>query len=81
MKRTLLVVVLVSAIFVAGCGGVWVNSEYRELLDKTTEWSAVAAKRGEVGDLSLEDAVKLLGQNATLWRDFQNASLGLVEGD
>ena len=77
MKRVLLVVLL-AAFFAAGCGGVWVNAEYRVLLDKTTAWSEAVAKRGEVNEMTLEEAVKFLRLNATLWRDFQDASVGAV---
>lgn len=78
--RRLVLGVLVLSVVMAGCGGVWVNSEYRELLDKTTAWSSAVAVRGEAGQLSLEEAVQLLRLNATLWRDFQNASVGQAGG-
>jgi len=76
MKR-LICTTLVMAVVLAGCGGVWVNSEYRELLDKTAAWAQVTSTRAEVGELTPENMVEGLQLNAMLWRDFRNASLGL----
>jgi len=76
MKR-ILCTALVMAVVLAGCGGVWVNSEYRELLDKTTAWAQVTSTRASVGDLTPENMVEALRLQALLWKDFQNASLGL----
>ena len=50
MKRTI-VLVLLCAVCLTGCGGVWMNADYSRLLDETAALSDETARRALAGQL------------------------------
>jgi len=68
----MLVVVLVSTIFVAGCGMV-MNGEYSDRLAAAVLWSASESQKADNGDLTTAEMVQALKDNAAKWRDFKQA--------
>ena len=70
-----LIVCILLAVFLGGCG-VWMNSEYSQLLDKTTALSHETAIRAQDGTLSQADMVNSLNYQADTWQRFRDARDG-----
>lgn len=75
-KRLVLVALAVALVLVAGCGGVWMNARYSELLDRTAAVSAETADRAESGKLDCEQAKLALRAQAEVWSLFKKARDG-----
>ncbi len=71
-----LVTALVVLPFVAGCGGVIMNAEYSQLLDKTCALSAETAARATMGELSEAEKTAALNKQAETWQKFKDARDG-----
>ncbi len=78
MKRTI-VVVLLCAVCLTGCGGVWMNARYTRLLDETAGISDETARRALVGQLDANEMASALAAQAEVWNKFRVAREGLAE--
>lgn len=74
MKR-LLVVSLVLLVL-SGCSGVWMNSTYSSLLDRTAAVSAETAARADAGKLTPDEMKQALADQAVVWQRFRDARDG-----
>lgn len=75
MKR-LIVVVLLCAVLLTGCSGVWMNAEYTRLLDETAALSDVTARRANAGQLDANEMAAALSVQARVWCKFVAAREG-----
>ena len=75
MRRTIWIAVLL-AVLLAGCGGVWMNAEYSQLLDETAALSDQTARRAEAGRLDPNQMTQALRLQAEVWRKFRDARDG-----
>ena len=78
MKKTILIMMVV-VLFVGGCRGVMLNSEYSEQLDKNVAISAEVVKRATAELLTKDEMVRALRASAESWRKFQNGRDGISE--
>lgn len=80
--RTVLVTLLLAGLFcvavcgVAGCGGVWMNAEYSQLLDRTAALADASATRAQTGLVSPADMATVLRLEADVWQKFRDARDG-----
>ena len=72
MKRTI-VLVLLCAVCLTGCGGVWMNAEYTGLLTSTAQLSAETACRANAGQLTPEEMKEALTSQSIVWARFVDA--------
>ncbi len=75
MKRTI-VLVLLCAVCLTGCGGVWMNADYSRLLDQTAELSVETARRARAGQLDPNEMAAALSAQADVWNKFIAAREG-----
>jgi hypothetical protein len=75
MKRTI-VLVLLCAVCLTGCGGVWMNADYSRLLDQTAELSGETARRAKAGQLDPNEMAAALVVQADVWNKFVAAREG-----
>jgi len=78
MKRTI-VVVLLCAVCLTGCGGVWMNADYSRLLDETAALSDETARRALGGQLDPNEMASALAAQADVWNKFRVAREGLAK--
>jgi len=72
MKRKI-VLVLLCAVCLTGCGGVWMNAEYTGLLTSTAQLSAETAYRANAGQLTPEEMKEALTSQSIVWARFADA--------
>ncbi len=72
MKRKI-VLVLLCAACLTGCGGVWMNAEYSGLLTSTAQLSAETAYRAKAGQLTPEEMKEALTSQSIVWARFVDA--------
>jgi hypothetical protein len=72
MKRTI-VLVLLCAVCLTGCGGVWMNAEYSGLLTSTAQLSAETAYRANAGQLTPDEMKQALTSQSIVWAKFVDA--------
>ena len=72
MKRTI-VLVLLCAVCLTGCGGVWMNADYTGLLTSTAQLSAETAYRANAGQLTPEEMKEALTSQSIVWARFVDA--------
>jgi len=75
MKRWI-VVVLLCAVFMTGCGGVWMNATYSRLLDETAALADETARRADAGQLDPNEMADALTIQAGVWSKFVAAREG-----
>lgn len=61
---------------VAGCGGVWMNAEYSQLLDRTAALADASATRAQTGLMTGDDMATVLRLEANVWQKFRDARDG-----
>ncbi|KKL14225.1 hypothetical protein LCGC14_2517880 [marine sediment metagenome] len=77
MKKMLTSMLLLIVLTVGtGCSGVIMNARYSELLDRTVVLSDVTATDAEAGELSGDQMIEALRDQADIWRKFQDARDG-----
>jgi len=80
--RTVLVTLLVAGLScaavcgVAGCGGVWMNADYSQLLDRTAALADASATRAQTGLATSADMATVLRLEANVWQKFRDARDG-----
>jgi len=75
MKRTILLVLL-CAVCLTGCGGVWMNADYSQLLDDTAALSEETARRALAGHLDPNEMAAALAAQSDVWNKFRAAREG-----
>jgi len=75
-----LVVSILCATVLAGCGGVWMNAEYSRLLDETAALSAETARRAQAGELDPNEMAAALRAQAGVWAKLVDARDGNAPG-
>ncbi len=75
MKKQICLVLLL-ALFAAGCSGVWMTARYATVLDKTVALSADTAAKAQAGQLTDQQKVDALVKQAQTWKLFQDARDG-----
>ena len=82
MKRLLMLLLIVAVLCAtAGCGGVVMNAEYRQLLDETAALSAETAARAQAGKLTTDEMAQALAAQAQTWQKFKDARDGRADDD
>lgn len=76
----LVVVAVLLAALLGGCGGVILNAEYSQLLDETAALSAETAARAGRGNLDANEMVESLRLQAGIWQRFRDARDGVASG-
>jgi hypothetical protein len=78
MKARIALVTLMLCLLcgVAGCGGVWMNAEYSQLLDRTAALADASATRAQTGLVSPADMATVLRLEADVWQKFRDARDG-----
>jgi hypothetical protein len=61
---------------VAGCGGVRMNAEYSQLLDRTAALADASATRAEIGLTKPADMATVLRMESDVWQKFRDARDG-----
>ena len=74
MKKLILLLLL--AVMLSGCSGVWTNGNYTKLLERTNELAKQSALRAEEHTLTLPQAEAIIIGNANLWQRFVDAAKG-----
>jgi len=72
----LVVGIVILAVLIVGCNGVWMSPKYSDLLDRTASVSAEMANRANADELSSDDMKAALNSQAETWKLFQNARNG-----
>ena len=75
MKKIIVLLVL-CGLFVGGCSGVIMSSQFSKLLDQTADTAEEVADRADAGELSEMEMKRALRIQANTWRDFQKAKDG-----
>ncbi len=75
MKQKI-VLVLLCAVCLTGCGGVWMNADYSRLLDQTAELSVETARRANTGQLDANEMAAALAAQSDVWNKFVAAREG-----
>jgi hypothetical protein len=68
-----IVLVLLCAVCLTGCGGVWMNAEYSALLTSTASLSAETAYRANAGQLTPDEMKQALTGQSVVWARFVDA--------
>jgi len=76
MKRTMGILVL-CLLLLPGCGGVWMNAEYSQLLDATAALSDESATRAEKGLLTPTDSAQILRLESNVFQKLRAAKGGV----
>ena len=76
MKLPMLVLLL-CAVALAGCNGVWMNAEYTQLVDETAAMSSQTACLAARGMLDANQMVESLTVQATIWQKLREARGGV----
>ena len=71
--------VLLLALVVGGCSGLWANATYSTLIDRTAAASEVTAKKAMVGELTEQQKTDALIAQAMTWRQIKNAKDGKAD--
>ena len=79
--RMVLVVSILCATVLAGCGGVWMNAEYSRLVDETAALSAETARRAEGRELDPNQMAAALRAQACVWGKLVDARDGKAPGE
>lgn len=75
MKKLILLLLLV--VMLSGCNGMWMNSNYSKLLDRTNQLAKQSAIRASGHTLTLPQAETIIIGNANLWQRFVDAKDGV----
>lgn len=72
-----IVLLLVATLLLGGCSGVRMNAQYSQLLDETAALSAKTAALATDGQLTAQQMVQALQQQAEIWQLFRDARDGV----
>ena len=78
MKRTI-VLVLLCAVCLTGCGGVWMNADYSRLRDEPAALSNETARRALAGHMDPNEMAAALAAQSDVWNRLRVGREGLAK--
>jgi hypothetical protein len=77
--KTMLTVMVLVGLLVAGCSGVYMNAKYSGDLDQSCGWAQNAVERSDANGFTIDEYKKVLAMDANFLREFKNARDGKGE--